>query len=116
MLSDMRDQLADIAAMEKKQAELEVGGKAADGTVQVTVNARGQVVKTEIDKSYLDDHEFEELGGHITEAVQAAAAEAGRQVAEMLAPINERHNKLPSLSDIINSLPDLSLDPPMQLV
>lgn len=108
MLSSMWDQLADIAAMQKKQAELKVDGTAADGTVQVTVNAHGQVIKTELDKSYLDDHGFEELGGHITEAAQAAAAEAGRRVAEMLAPINERHNELPSLSDIVDSMPDLS--------
>jgi DNA-binding protein YbaB len=108
VLFGLRDQLADIAAMEKKQTELKVDGKAADDTVQVTVNARGQVVKTTIDKSYLDDHEFEELGDHITEAAQAAAAEAGRRVAEMLAPINARHGKLPSLSDIVDSMPDLS--------
>lgn len=108
VLSGLRDQLADIAAMQKKQAELKVDGKAADGTVQVTVNARGQVVKTVIDKSYLDDHEFEELEGHITEAAQAAAGEAGRRVEEMLAPINARHSKFLSLSDIVDSLPDLS--------
>jgi DNA-binding protein YbaB len=107
MLSGLRDQLADIAAMQKKQAELTVDGKAADDTVKITVDARGQLVKTELDKSYLDDHEFEELAGHITEAAQAAAAEAGRRVAEMLAPITERH-KLPSLSDIVEGLPDLS--------
>ena len=108
MLAGLRDQLADVAAMQKKQAELTAGGQAADGTVEVTVNARGQVVRTVIDKSYFDDHEFEELGGHITEAAQAAAAEASRRVAEMLAPITERHNKMPSLSDIVEGLPDPS--------
>jgi DNA-binding protein YbaB len=108
MLSGLRDQLADIAAMQKKQAELTVDGKAADDTVKITVDARGQLVKTELDKSYLDDHEFEELAGHITEAAQAAAAEAGRRVAEMLAPINERHKTLPSFSEIVDGLPDLS--------
>lgn len=108
VLAGLRDQLADIAVMQKKQAELRADGQAADGTVKVTVNAHGQVVKTVIDKSYLDDHDFEELGGHVTEAAQAAAGEAGRRMAELLAPINERHNKLPSLSDIVDSLPDLS--------
>jgi DNA-binding protein YbaB len=108
VLAGLRDELADIAAMQKKQAELKAGGQAADGSVEVTVNARGQVVKTVIDKSYFDDHDFEDLGGYITEAAQAAAGEAGRRVAEMLAPITERHKKLPSFSDIVEGLPDPS--------
>lgn len=106
MLAGLRDQLAGIAEMQKKQTELHVDGKAAEGTVEVTVNARGQVTKTVIDKSYLDDHEFEELGDHITEAARAAASEAGRRVAELLAPINERHKTFPSFSDIVEGLPD----------
>lgn len=108
VLAGVRDQLADIAAVQKKQAELKVDGQAAEGSVEVTVNARGQVVKAVIDKSYLDDHDFEDLGAHITKAAQAAAGEAGRRVAEMLAPINERHKNLPSFSDIVEGLPELS--------
>ena len=108
VLAGVRDQLADIAAVQKKQAELKVDGQAAEGSVEVTVNARGQVVNAVIDKAYLDDHDFEDLGGHITEAAQAAAGEAGRRVAEMLAPINERHKNLPSFSDIVEGLPELS--------
>jgi DNA-binding protein YbaB len=108
VLAGLRDGLADIAAMQKKQAELKADGQAADGSVKVTVNARGQVVKTVIDKSYFDDHDVEDLGGYVTEAAQAAAGEAGRRVAEMLAPITERHKKLPSLSDIVEDLPDPS--------
>jgi DNA-binding protein YbaB len=108
VLADLRDELADIASIQKKQAELKVAGQAADGSVEVTVNARGQVVKTVIDTSYLDDHGFEDLGGYITEAAQAAAGEAGRRVAEMLAPINERSRKLPSFSEIVEGLPDPS--------
>lgn len=113
VLAGLQDQLADMAAIRKKQAMLTVDGKAADDTVEVTVNAQGQLVKAVIDKSYLDDHDFEELGDHITEAAQAAAADAGRQLADMVAPINERHSKFPSFSDIVDGLPDPSdLIPP----
>jgi DNA-binding protein YbaB len=106
-LARLRDQLADFAALRKKQAALEVSATAAEGRVVVTVNARGQVVKTLIDKSYLDDHDFDELGDHITEAAQTAARDAGGRVAEMLAPINERRQSFPSFSDILEGLPDL---------
>ncbi len=106
VLGLLQDQIADIAAMQKKQADLTATERAADGTVEVTVNAGGQVVKTIIDKSFLDEYEFEDLAGHITAAAQAAAKEAGRLVAELLAPINARHNKLPSFSEIVDGLPD----------
>src|SRR5262249_5719341 len=88
------------------QAALEPSAQAADGTVEVTVNAQGQVVKTVIDESFLDDHDFDDLGDYVTEAAQTAAKDAGRRVAEMLAPINERHGELPSFFDVVAGLPD----------
>jgi DNA-binding protein YbaB len=112
-LAGLQSQMADIAAVQKRQAALRVDAQAAEGTVEVTVNARGQLVKVVIDKSYLDDHDFDELGGCIVEAAQAAAEDAGRQVAEMLAPINERHKSLPTFSDIAEGVPSASdLTPP----
>jgi DNA-binding protein YbaB len=106
VLGLLQNQVADIAAMREKQAALEVTGHAADGTVEATVNARGQLVKTVIDKSFLDDHDFEDLGDYITEAAQAAAKDAAQRVAEMLAPINERHRKFPSLAEVVEGMPD----------
>jgi DNA-binding protein YbaB len=109
----VQEQMADIAAVQKKQAELTATGAAADGLVEVTVNTHGQLMKTVIDESYLDEHEFDELGDHITEAAQAAAREAARRVAEMMAPISERRKGLPSLSQVMEGAPDLrDLAPP----
>lgn len=109
----VEEQLADIAAIQKKQAELTANGAAADGLVEVTVNAQGHLISTVIDESYLDDYELDELGDHITAAAQAAAREAGRQVAEMMAPITERRNAFPGLSEIVDGAPDLrDLRPP----
>jgi DNA-binding protein YbaB len=105
-LAQLQEQIADIVAMRDKQAALKLTGRAADGTVEVTVNARGQLVETVIDEGFLDDHDFEELGEYVTKAAAAAAQEAAHRVAEMLAPINERHSKFPSFSDIIDGMPD----------
>ena len=107
VLALVQEQMAEIAAMQRKQAELAVTSEAADGMVKVTVNAHGQLVDTDIDESYLDDFEFEELPGHITAAAQAAAREAARAVSDMMAPITARRNDLPSLSDIVEGAPDL---------
>lgn len=87
--------------VQKKRAALTVDARAAEGAVEVTVDARGQLVSIVIDKSYLDDHDFDELGGHIIEATRRAAGEAEQRVAEMLAPINERDKSFPAFSDIV---------------
>lgn len=113
VLAGLRDQLADYAELQKKQAALQIDAEVAEGTVVVTVNAQGQLVKTLIDNSFLDDHDFDDLGDYITEAAQTAAKDAGRRIREMLAPINERHATFPSLSDIVEGMPDPSdLMPP----
>jgi hypothetical protein len=65
-------------------------------------------VSVSIDKSYLDDHDFDELGGYILEAAQAAAGQAEKRVAEMLAPITERDKSFPTFSDIVEGLPELA--------
>jgi DNA-binding protein YbaB len=106
VLAGLKDQLGDIAALQKKQAALELVAHAADDTVEVTVNARGQLIKVVIDESYLNDYDFEDLGNHITEAAQAAARDAAGRVAELLAPINSRHKTFPSFSDIVDGMPD----------
>jgi DNA-binding protein YbaB len=103
----VQEQLAVIDAVQKKQEELRVTATAADGMVEVTVNARGQLVKTVIDESYLDDFEFEELADHITQASEAAVRKATRRVSEMMAPISERRKGLPSLSQFVEGAPDL---------
>jgi DNA-binding protein YbaB len=113
VLADLRDQLSDFVAVRKELAGLEVSAAVAEGSVEVTVNAHGQVIKTLIDECYLDEYGFDELGGHITEAAQAAAGQAAQRVAKTLAPINERHKGFASFSDLVQGLPDVEdLMPP----
>jgi DNA-binding protein YbaB len=101
VLSGLQDQLSAIAAAQKEQAALQVAAQTADGAIEVTVNAQGQLINTVIDKDYLDEHDFEELADHITAAAQAAARDAGQRVAQILAPINERHQKFSSFLDTV---------------
>jgi DNA-binding protein YbaB len=113
VLAQVQEQMADLAAVQRKQAELTASSTAADGLVEVTVNAHGHLTKTVIDEAYLDEFEFEELSGHITEAAQAAIRTAATQIAEMMAPILERRQTLPGLSEIFDGAPDLrDLAPP----
>lgn len=113
VLGLVEEQLADIAALQKRQAKLTASSAVADGMVEVTVNAAGHVVKTVIDESYLDEYEFDELSDHITEAAQAAARNVARRVTEMMVPISERRKQFPSLSEFVDGAPDLrDLVPP----
>lgn len=99
--------MADIAAVQQKQAELTATAASADGLVEVTVNAHGHLIKTEIAESYLDEYDFEELADHVTEAAQSAARAAADRAAELMAPITDRRRSLPGLSEVLDGAPDL---------
>ena len=107
VLAQVQEQMADLAAVQRKQAELTASATAADGLVDVTVNAHGHLTQTVIDEAYLDEFEFSELADHITEATQAAIRKAATQMNEMLAPILERRRALPGLSEVMDGAPDL---------
>lgn len=107
VLALVQEQMADIAAVQREQAQLTANAKAADGLVEVTVDARGHVVETVIDETYLDEYELEELGGHVTEAAQSAAQLVAQRSAALMMPIEERRRMMPSLSDVVDSAPDL---------
>jgi DNA-binding protein YbaB len=107
VLALVQEQMADIAAAQRKQAEVTATATAADGLVEVTVNAHGHLLKTIIDETYLDEFEFEELSDHITEAAQAAVRTAASRVSELMAPIAARRQALPPLSEMVDGAPDL---------
>jgi DNA-binding protein YbaB len=69
-------------------------GAAADGTVEVTVDARCMVTEIVIDETYLEEFELAELGGHIVGAARAAGQEVGRQAAALGAPLSERRKAI----------------------
>lgn len=119
VLALAQEQMADLQTMQKKRAALTASATAADGTVEVTVDAQGVVTRTVIDESYLDDFDFSDLGEHVTQAARAAAQDVGRQAAALLTPMTERRKLFPALSDIVagapdfrDMLPDLAMKPP----
>ena len=106
-LALVQEHMADLAVVEKRLAALSATASAADGTVVVTVDARGVVSKTEVDESYLDDYQLADLGDFVTAAAQEAADEVGRRSAELLVPLAERRARFPSLSDVVDGAPDI---------
>jgi DNA-binding protein YbaB len=106
-LALVQEHLAELAIVEKKRDALSATATAADGTVTVTVDARGVVSDTAVDESYLDEYELADLGDFVTVAAQEAAGEVGRRSAELLAPLAERRARFPSLSDVVDGAPDI---------
>ncbi|WP_441959676.1 YbaB/EbfC family nucleoid-associated protein [Mycolicibacterium houstonense] len=113
-LALVQEQLADLAAVERARAALSATATRADGTVAVTVDSDGVVIQTVVSESYLEEHEMADLGAHLTAAAQDAARDAGLRLSELLAPLAQRRERMPSLSDIVDGAPDLRdlLSPP----
>ncbi|CRZ17738.1 hypothetical protein BN2156_04630 [Mycolicibacterium neworleansense] len=107
VLALVQEQMADIAAVQRQQAQLTASAAAADGLVEVTVDARGHVIETVIDESYLEEFELDELGDHVTSAAQSAAQLVAQRAAALMTPIGERRRMLPSMSEIVDGAPDL---------
>ncbi|WP_157896303.1 YbaB/EbfC family nucleoid-associated protein [Mycobacteroides chelonae] len=107
ILAQAQEQIAEITAIQKKQAALVTTSTAAEGMVSVSVNARGVIIETKIDRDYLDEFDLEDLGHHITQAAQAAANEVQSKAAALMGPATERRKAFPSLSEIVAGAPDI---------
>jgi DNA-binding protein YbaB len=106
-LALVQEQFTELAAVEEARAALSATATRADGTVSVTVNADGVVTQTAVGESYLADHDLTDLGWHITAAAQEAARDVEWKVADLLAPLAQRREEMPSLSDVIDGAPDI---------
>ena len=117
LVAQAHEQLADIAAVQRRQAALSATATVADGMVQVSVNARGIVIDTRIDHDYLDEYDVEDLGRHITDAARQAAATVQRRASALMEPLMRHRADLPPLSQIISGAADLldfQADPPRE--
>lgn len=106
-LALVQEQFADLAVVEQERATSSSSATSAGGTVTVTVDCDGVVIHTQVSENYLDDHDLADLGQHITDAAQAAARDIEQKVAELLAPLAQRREQMPSLSDIVQGAPDI---------
>jgi DNA-binding protein YbaB len=106
-LALLQEHLADLATVEDRRAHLSASARAADGTVVVTVDSGGVISETVVDDSYFDAHDLSDLGKHVTAAAQVAARDVQRRSVDLLAPLAQRREQFPSLSDIVPGAPDI---------
>ncbi|ORJ64736.1 YbaB/EbfC family nucleoid-associated protein [Mycobacterium simiae] len=105
LLSLVREQLQDLPAMQQKRSSLTAKASAANGTVEVTVDARHCVVKTVIDESYLQEFDFAGLGEHVTKAARLAAQDVEQQALALQALLADRRREILSFSRMVEDAP-----------
>jgi DNA-binding protein YbaB len=105
VLALVQEQMRDLSNIQQQRSALSATATAADGTVEVTVNAQRTVTTTVVDESYLDDHEITELGAHITSAAQAAVRQMDKRSEALLAPMNARRKAVSEISGNVIGLP-----------
>jgi DNA-binding protein YbaB len=98
VMARAKDQMRELAAVQQQRMALSGTGTAADGLVEVTVDAQRMVTSTVIGESYLQEFALADLGGHITTAAQAAAREVERRGAALLAPLAQRRQEISAMS------------------
>lgn len=111
LMDTVNGQIRAIAEAQRKRVELVATASARDGRVTVTCNADGVPIETEFSDD-IDDLDYDDIAAAVTEAAQAAAADVARQAQELIAPIQKTRSRLPSLSSMVEGLPDLRAKTP----
>jgi DNA-binding protein YbaB len=101
------DQMHDLTALQQTRATLVVAAAEADGTVEVSVDAQRLVTKVVIDESYLDEHEFSELGAHLTRAAQAAFHQVDEHAEDFIVAMRRRREAVSAMYEAVVGSSDL---------
>ncbi|WP_405162040.1 YbaB/EbfC family nucleoid-associated protein [Nocardia sp. NBC_01499] len=111
LLETVNRHIRSIAEVQRQRVELTATATAGKGRVRITVNADGVVIETEFGDD-IDELDYDEIADAVTEATQEAAAEVARRAEELIAPIRETRSRLPSLSSLVEGLPDMRMKTP----
>ncbi|WP_067666971.1 YbaB/EbfC family nucleoid-associated protein [Nocardia miyunensis] len=102
-----REQMALIADLQVRRAQLTATGTARGRRVSVTVNAEGTVIETKFNGN-VSDLSYAEIARAMTAAAQEAAAELARKSRELNAPLREMRGRFPKVHEIVEGMPDLT--------
>lgn len=105
LLDEMRGQMREVARIQRARAEI-TGRATVRKRVTVTTDANGVVAEVRFG-SGIADLSYPEIADAIVRASEAAAADAARQVRELMAPLQQRRTDMPSLSDLVEGAPDI---------
>ncbi|MEC3954478.1 YbaB/EbfC family nucleoid-associated protein [Nocardia sp. CDC153] len=105
LLDEMRWQMAEVARIQRERAGI-VGRATIRKRVTVTTDANGVVTDVRF-SSGIQDLDYPEIADAVVRAAAEAAADAARQVRELMADFQRRRTGLPTLSDLVPGAPDV---------
>ncbi|GAA5063169.1 YbaB/EbfC family nucleoid-associated protein [Nocardia callitridis] len=111
LMDTVNGHIRSIADAQRKRTELVATASAEEGRVTVTCNADGVPIDT-VFSDDIDDLDYDDIAMAVTEAAQDAAAKVAKMAEELIAPIRTTRSRLPSLSSMVEGLPDLSVKTP----
>lgn len=112
LLDEMRGQMREVARIQQARAEI-IGRATVRKRVTVTTDANGVVLEVRFG-SGIADLSYAEIADAVVRASGTAAADAARQVRELMAPLQQRRTGMPALSDLVQGAPDIrSALPPL---
>ncbi|MEU1208341.1 YbaB/EbfC family nucleoid-associated protein [Nocardia sp. NPDC005825] len=112
LLDEMREQVREVARIQGERARI-TGRATVRKRVTVTTDANGMVTEVRFG-SEIADLSYPEIADACSRAASAAAADAARQVRELMAGFQHQRSGLAALSDLIPGAPDIrSVLPPL---
>ncbi len=105
MMKSVQANMSSLRDAYQQRAQLTATGTAADKRVTVVLNADGVVIETRMDDDIVE-LEATEIAEAVTAAAQQAFAEMKRKTDELVAPMRERHQGMPKLSDLLPGIPE----------
>jgi hypothetical protein len=112
LVGEVERQMAVLAELQQRRAQLVAAAQAAEGRVTVTVNADGVTIDTRF-SAYVDELTYDDIAVAVTEATQAAIARVKQKADDLVQPFLGMRERLPTLSDIVAGMPDLRAHIPM---
>ncbi|MBF6327547.1 YbaB/EbfC family DNA-binding protein [Nocardia transvalensis] len=112
IMDELRWHLREMARIRVERDGIVGRASVRRNRVTVLANAEGRVLETKFGPDVWELSP-QEVARAFTEAAQLAAADALRQVRELLAPIEARRASRPKLSDLIEGMPELGEMPPI---
>ncbi len=106
LMDTVNGHIRSIADAQRKRTALTATASAQEGRVTVTCNADGVPIDT-VFSDDIDDLDYDEIAIAVTEAAQDAAMAVARKAEKLMAPIKKTRSRLPSLSAMVEGLPDL---------
>lgn len=100
-----------IAEMQRKRSELVADASAGGRRVTVTCNADGVPIDV-VFADDIDDLDYDDIAAAVLEAAQEAAVKVVAMAEDLLAPVRAARAELPSLSSLVEGMPDVRTNVP----